>query len=115
MPPIYFDYNATTPLDLEVIEAIVPCLRENFGNPSSTHAFGKSAHDAVARARAQVAELLGAQPDEIIFTSGGTEASNHAIKGAVLIKLRGIFGRLARDAHIITSAIEHPATLQPCE
>jgi cysteine desulfurase len=115
MPPIYLDYNATTPLDPEVIEAIVPCLRENFGNPSSTHAFGKSAHEAVERARAQVADLLGAQPEEIVFTSGGTEASNHAIKGAVFAKLHGLFGRWAKDAHIITSAIEHPATLQPCE
>ncbi len=126
MPPIYLDYNATTPMDPEVIAAIVPCLRENFGNPSSAHAFGKLAHEAVARARAQVAELLGAQPDEIVFTSGGTEASNHAIKGAVFAppplpspeagggKGWG-FGRWAKDAHIITSAIEHPATLQPCD
>src|SRR5262249_40419767 len=72
-------------------------------------------HEAVDKARAQVAELLGARPEEIIFTGGGSEASNQAIKGAVFIKLRGIFGRWARDAHIITSAIEHPATLQPCE
>src|SRR5438128_7993226 len=115
MPPIYFDYNATTPLDLEVIEAIVPCLRENFGNPSSTHAFGKSAREAVEKARSQVAELLGAQPDEIVFTSGGTEASNHAIQGAVFAKLHGLFGRWAKAAHVITSAVEHPATLQPCE
>jgi cysteine desulfurase len=115
MKPIYLDYNATTPVDPAVVEAMLPYLHEHFGNPSSTHVFGKKTHDAVAHARGQVADLLGAQPEEIIFTSGGTEASNHAIKGAVLGKLRGIFGRWARDAHIITSAVEHPATLQPCE
>jgi cysteine desulfurase len=115
MKPIYLDYNATTPVDPAVVEAMLPYLHEHFGNPSSTHVFGKKTCDAVAHARRQVADLLGAQPEEIIFTSGGTEASNHAIKGAVLGKLRGIFGRWARDAHIITSAVEHPATLQPCE
>src|SRR5438552_3010487 len=115
MIPIYLDYNATTPIDPAVIEAMLPYLRQHFGNPSSTHVYGKTAHEAVERARQQVAELLGAQPDEIVFTSGGTEASNHAIKGVVFAKLRGIFGRWARDAHIITSAVEHPATLQPCE
>ncbi len=115
MKSIYLDYNATTPLDPAVVQAMRPFLEEHFGNPSSTHAYGKIAHDAVARARAQVAALLGATPEEVIFTSGGTEASNHAIKGAVFVKLRGIFGRWARDAHIVTSAVEHPATLQPCE
>jgi cysteine desulfurase len=115
MQPIYLDYNATTPIDPAVTEAMLPYLREHFGNPSSTHAFGKNANDAVARARQQVAELVGAQPEEIIFTSGGTEASNMALKGAVFAKLHGFFGRWARDAHIITTAIEHPATLQPCE
>src|SRR5262249_11671654 len=88
---------------------------EHFGNPSSTHEYGEKAHEAVEKARAQVAALLGAQPDEIVFMGGGTEATNHALKGAVLIKLRGIFGRWARGAQIITSAIEHPATLQTCE
>src|SRR5262245_52712521 len=111
---IYLDYNATTPVDPAVRDALFPYLTEHFGNPSSAHAYGKTAHDAVDRGRAQVAELLGAQPGEIVFTGGGTEGSNHAIKGAVFVKLRGIFGRLARDAHIITTAIEHPATLQPC-
>src|SRR5213593_3137054 len=115
MAAIYLDSNATTPLDPAVIEAMLPYLREHFGNPSSTHAYGKAAHEAVNRARRQVAELLGAEPDEIVFTSGGTEASNHAIKGAIFAKLRGFFGRWARDAHIITSAVEHPATLQPCD
>lgn len=115
MTPIYLDYNATTPLDPAVIEAMLPYFHEHYGNPSSTHRLGKDAHDAVERARQQVAELLGAQPDEIVFTGGGTEASNLALKGSVFVKLRGIFGRWARGAHIVISSIEHPATTQPCE
>ena len=115
MTPIYLDYNATTPLDPAVVEAMLPYLREQYGNPSSTHSLGKAAHEAVERARQQVAELLGAQPDEIVFTGGGTEASNLALKGSVFAKLRGFFGRWARGAHIVISAIEHPATTQPCE
>ena len=118
MPPIYLDYNATTPLDHAVVAALLPYLQSHFGNPSSSHEFGRRAHDAVAQARGEVAGLLGAQPGEIVFTGGGTEASNHAIKGAVFARLQGVFGRLfGRGAtpHIITSAIEHPATLQPCE
>ena len=113
--PIYLDYNATTPLDPAVVEAMLPYLREHHGNPSSTHTYGRIAHDAVEQVRGQCAGLLGAKPDEIVFTSGGTEASNHAIKGAVFAKLRGFFGRWARDAHVIISAVEHPATTQPCE
>ena len=115
MTPIYLDYNATTPLDPAVVDAMLPYLKEHFGNPSSTHSLGKTAHNAVELARQQVAQLMGAQPDEIVFTGGGTEASNQAIKGSVFIKLRGFFGRWARGAHIIISAIEHPATVQPCE
>jgi cysteine desulfurase len=94
---------------------MLPYLRDHFGNPSSTHLHGKTAHEAVERSRQQVADLLGAKPDEIIFASGGTEASNHALKGVVFAKLRGWFGRWANGAHIITSSIEHPATTQPCE
>jgi cysteine desulfurase len=115
MTLIYLDYNATTPLDPAVIEAMVPYLHEHYGNPSSTHALGKTSHDAVERARHQVAQLMGAQPDEIVFTGGGTEASNLALKGSVFSKLRGLFGQRARGDHIIISAIEHPATVQPCE
>jgi cysteine desulfurase len=111
MIPIYLDYNATTPIDPAVVESMIPYLRDHFGNPSSTHAFGKAAHDAVDKARGQVAELLGAQPEEIIFTSGGTEATNQALKGAVFAKPTD--GRpWALAAHIITSAVEHPATMQ---
>ncbi len=113
MTPIYLDYNATTPLAPAVVEAMLPYLHHHFGNPSSTHSLGKSAHDAVEQARSKVAALLGAHPDEIVFTGGGTEASNHALKGAVFTKLGGWFGRWARGAHLIISAIEHPATAQP--
>jgi cysteine desulfurase len=112
---IYLDYNATTPIDPAVVEAMLPYLQRDWGNPSSAHAYGKAAHDAVDRARQQVAELLGAQADEIVFTGGGTEASNHAIKGTFFATFSGVLGRLfRRDVHIITSAVEHPATLQPC-
>lgn len=115
MVPIYLDYNATTPLDPAVVEAMLPYLREHYGNPSSTHRLGKTAHDAVERARQQVAALMGAQPDEIVFTGGGTEASNLALKGSIFVKLRGFFGRWTRGAHVVVSAIEHPATTEPCE
>ena len=117
MNPIYLDYNATTPLDPAVVEAMLPYLQTHFGNPSSSHAYGKRAHDAVEQARSRVAAMLGAQPDEIIFTSGGTEASNHALKGVAFARMQGLFGRLFGSAsrpHLVTSAVEHPATLQPC-
>src|SRR5947209_3779516 len=112
---IYLDYNATTPIDPAVLEAMLPYLQTHFGNPSSTHVYGKTAHDAVDQARQQVADLLGARREEVVFTGGGTEASNYALKGVVFAKLRGWFGRWARGAHIVTSAIEHPATVQPGE
>jgi cysteine desulfurase len=115
MTPIYLDYNATTPLDPAVVQAMLPYLQTHFGNPSSTHAYGKAAHAAIDDARQQVAALLGARDDEIVFTGGGSEASNQALKGVAFQKLRGWFGRWRRAAHIITCAIEHPATLQPCE
>lgn len=115
MNPIYLDYNATTPLDPAVIAAMLPYIQQHFGNPSSSHVYGQTTHDAVEHARRQLADLLGAQPDEIVFTGGGTEASNHALKGAVFAKLQGFFGRWAKAAHIIISAVEHPATVQPCK
>ncbi|MGL4552430.1 MAG: cysteine desulfurase family protein [Gemmataceae bacterium] len=118
MSPIYLDYNATTPLDPAVVEAMLPWLREGFGNPSSAHALGRAAHDAVERGRAQVAALLGAQPDEVLFTGGGTEASNHAIKGVFFARhAGGLLSRLFRRSgcHVITSAVEHPATANPVE
>jgi len=107
MQPIYLDYNATTPLDREVIAAMQPVLSELFGNPSSAHRFGYDAKKAVEVAREQVSGLLSCLPEEIVFTSGGTESNNHAIKG---------IAQAHRDKgkHIITSAIEHPATLEAC-
>ncbi len=80
--PIYLDYNATTPVDPLVSEAIDPYLHQHFGNPSSTHVYGRNAHAAVEQARAQVANLIGAQVDEIVFTGCATEANNLAIRGA---------------------------------
>jgi cysteine desulfurase len=106
--PIYLDYNATTPIDREVADAMLPYLYEQFGNPSSTHPYGVEAKRAVERARAQVAALIGAQPTEIVFTSGGSEANNTVIKG-VTEAHRG------RGRHVITCAVEHPAVLEPCE
>jgi cysteine desulfurase len=113
--PIYLDYNATTPIDPAVREAMMPYLTEQYGNPSSSHPLGRTAHEAVERARAQVASLLGTEADEIVFTGGGSEASNLAIKGTVLTRPRGLFGRWARGAHIVISAVEHPATAKPCD
>jgi cysteine desulfurase len=108
MTPIYLDYNATTPLDPAVVEAMLPFLRSEFGNPSSAHAYGKTAHAAVALARCQVARAIGCQPDELVFTSGASEAINAALKSYAWTRQRG-------STHIITSAIEHPATLRTCE
>ena len=105
--PVYLDYNATTPVDPKVADAIEPYLRQHYGNPSSTHVYGDNAHQAVEQARQQVAILIGAKADEIVFTGCATEANNLAIRGAA---------RALRDKgrHIITSAVEHPAVEQPC-
>ena len=107
-PPIYLDYNGTTPNDPEVIAAMRPFMETEFGNPSSFHWYGIAPRRAVETARVQVASALNCDPEEIIFTSGGTESNNHAIKGAArLLKDRG--------NHIITSEIEHPAVLEVCK
>ena len=104
MPHYYFDHNATTPVSPEVMETLVPCLAEVYGNPSSIHHFGQAAKQRLESARRQLAELLGAQPTEIVFTSGGTESDNLAILGIV---------RNARGErkHAVTTEIEHPAVL----
>lgn len=106
--PVYLDYNATTPVDPRVVEAMLPYLREHFGNPSSSHIYGQHAHAAVAAARDQVAALLGARPEEILFTGGATEANNLAIRGTARALHR-------RGRHIVTSAVEHPSVAAPCE
>lgn len=104
---IYLDYNATTPIDKEVADAMIPYLYGNFGNPSSTHELGVSAKNAIEDARRQVAHLLNCQPEEIVFTSGGSESNNTVLKG-VAHTYRG------KGNHIIASQIEHPAILNPC-
>jgi cysteine desulfurase len=106
--PIYLDYNATTPVAPEVLAALLPYLQTHFGNPSSQHAYGAPAHAAVEQARAEVARLVGAAPAEIEFTSGGTEATNHALKGLAFAALREC---VALRSQIIISTVEHPATL----
>jgi cysteine desulfurase len=105
--PIYLDYNATTPIAPEVAEAMRPYLEAYFGNPSSTHAYGVKTKMAVENARRQVAELIHCDPSEIIFTSGGTESNNYAIKGIALANRN-------KGNHIITSAVEHPAVFEVC-
>ena len=108
MKPIYLDYNATTPLDPAVVAVMRPYLEEHFGNPSSTHWYGVQTKKAVETARKQVAALLNCDADEIIFTSGGSESNNYAIKGAA-------FARREQGNHIITCAIEHPAVYEVCQ
>jgi cysteine desulfurase len=105
---IYLDYNASTPIAPEVVAAMCPFLDGAYGNPSSGHWAGKPARDAVEGARGQVATLLGCASDEVVFTSGGSEASNHALKGVA-------FALRDKGNHVVTSTVEHPATLIPCE
>lgn len=111
--PIYLDYNATTPIDPRVREAMRPYFEREFGNPSSGHAYGRRAAEAVERARGQVAKLIGARPDEIVFTGCGSESNNLAIKGVVLPALLAA-DAAGRPPHVVTSAVEHPAVLEPC-
>ena len=100
--PVYLDNNATTPILPEVVDAMLPFLREHYGNPSSNHHYGRVAHEAVERARGDVAALINCDSDEIIFTSGGTEANNLAIVGSRKGDRRGI----------VTSVVEHPAVAE---
>jgi len=110
MRRVYFDYNATTPVDREVLEAMLPFFAEDFGNASSIHSVGQRARAAVERARESVAALVGARPSEITFTSGGTESDNLAIFGVVAAS-RGE----PRAKHVITTQIEHHAVLNACQ
>lgn len=105
--PIYLDYNATTPIDHRVRDAILPYLGEYFGNPSTAYVYGQRAREAVEQARGQVASLIAARPEEVVFTSGGSESDNHAIIGAALANAH-------KGKHIVTSPIEHPAVSKTC-
>jgi len=106
--PIYLDHNATTPVATEVFEAMAPWLREHFGNPSSSHAYGRQAAQAVARAREQLAGLIGAHPQEIVFTGCATEANNLALLGVA--RALGLAKR-----HLVISSVEHPAVTAPAK
>ena len=108
MEKIYLDYAATTPVHPEVLEAMLPYFTEKFGNPSTLYAYGQEAKGAIEEARASVAGLIGGKPEEIVFTSGGTEADNYALEGAV-------YANEKRGNHIITIAIEHHAVLETCK
>jgi len=117
MNRVYLDHNATTAVEPEVLEAMLPYLSGEYGNAASIHTFGQKARAAVETAREQVASLIGARPQEIVFTSGGTEADNHAIFGVAqpfLAALRAA-GGAAASKHVITTAIEHEAVLNTCQ
>jgi cysteine desulfurase len=107
MPPIYLDYNASTPIDPAVGAAMMPFLAGHYGNPSSGHWAAAPAKAAFEKARGQIAALLGCEEDEVVFTSGGSEANNLALKG-------GYFARRGSGDHIITTRVEHPAIIAPC-
>lgn len=107
MRALYFDYNASTPLAAEVAELMRRLLDGPFGNPSSAHWAGAPAREIIEEGRRSVAKMLGCAPDEIVFTSGGSEANNHALKGV-------FFARRRAAAHIVTTRIEHPAIMAPC-
>lgn len=103
---IYLDYNASTPVDPQVLDGMLPYLKQKYGNPSSSHGFGLACRTGIEQARERVAGLLGCEASDIIFTSGATESNNMVIKGVAAASPRG--------SHIITSKIEHPAVLEPC-
>ncbi|MFJ7591297.1 cysteine desulfurase family protein [Streptomyces sp. NPDC097617] len=105
--PVYLDYNATTPVDPRVAEAMAPHLTHFFGNPSSSHPYGSELRSALAAARAQVAALIGGRPEELVYTGSGSEADLLALRGAVLAAGRP-------HPHVITQATEHPAVLETC-
>src|SRR5215469_9954669 len=105
---VYLDHNATTPVEPQVLDAMLPFFAGEYGNASSIHSFGQKARAAVEIAREQVAALIGARPQEIVFTSGGTESDNHAIFGIVQ-------AATALQKHVITTAIEHEAVLNACQ
>ncbi|MFI5095148.1 MAG: cysteine desulfurase family protein [Candidatus Acidiferrales bacterium] len=121
MTRIYLDYNATTPVEPQVLDAMLPYFSADFANASSIHTPGQRARSAVESAREQVAALIGAKPQEIVFTSGGTESDNHAIFGVVAAKVGQAFQPVASSAspnrapHIITTTIEHEAVLNACQ
>jgi len=127
MNRVYLDFNATTPVEPEVLDAMLPFFSTEFGNAASIHTFGQKSRAAVETAREKVAALIGARPQEIVFTSGGTESDNHAIFGVVLQPLlqarSEVEGSVAHGAvrsgeigrHIITTAIEHEAVLNACQ
>jgi len=106
--PIYLDYNATTPIAPEAKKVMLPYLESEFGNPSSSHPYGLRGKQAVENARNQIARLLNCHPNEIVFTSSGTESNNHAIRGIVS-------KHHERGGHIITCAVEHPAVIEVCK
>jgi cysteine desulfurase len=105
---IYLDHNATTPVHPEVADEVCRCLREDFGNPQTLYSYGKEARRLVDHARETVASLIGAKKEEIIFTSGGTESDNTAIRGVA-------YGNINKGRHVITSTIEHHAVLESCK
>jgi cysteine desulfurase len=108
MKRIYLDYSATTPTHSEVVKAMLPYFTDVFGNPSSIHSYGQEAKGAIEEARVKVADLIGARGEEIVFTSGGTEADNFALKGVA-------FANESKGNHIITSSIEHHAVIETCK
>ncbi|OYT15695.1 MAG: cysteine desulfurase NifS [Bacteroidetes bacterium 4572_77] len=105
---IYLDYNATTPVDAEVAQTMLPFLTQYFGNPSSSHVLGRQTKEALEHARLQIANMIGAKAQEIVFTSGGTESNNYALRGVA-------FSQKHKGNHIITSSMEHPAITQVCD